>query len=365
MGENSGKIQDADQIKNELSLRADEANGEENYEETLPGHEDEKKEKNALVELKWRFEDAIQGNKALIEFRSRIEDAIQGNSLLGKPDGSQVCQNETLNTIGEPEEIRLWGVPLMPSKSHAGTDMVLLKFLKSENYNVHNAFEKLKKTLIWRREFKADGILEENLGPYFEKVGYHRTVDRKGRPLFYNVYGDLKDNQNKILGSEENCEKFLRWRVQYIEKCIKELNFEPGGADSVVQVMDWKEFHGLHTRELRSAYRKWWTMLEEYYPDIIHGTIIVNVPLWYHVSHSVSSRLTTHKANYKTIFARPGRVTGTLLKFVSPENLPVEYGGLKRTNDDEFSPDNEATEVDLKENATAEIEIPANQVNNT
>ncbi|KAE8685354.1 Structural maintenance of chromosomes protein 1 [Hibiscus syriacus] len=256
MGENSGKIQDADQMKNEFSLRADEANGEENYEGTLPDHEDEKKAENALVELKCRFEDAIQGNKALIEFKSRIEDAIQGNSLLGKPDDSQ----------------------------------------------------KLKKTLIWRREFKADEILEENLGPYFEKVGYQRTADKEGRPLFYNVYGDLKDNQNKILGLEENCEKFLRWRVLYIEKCIKELDFEPGGADSIVQV-------------------------------------IVNVPLWYHVSHSVSSRLTTHKANPKTIFARPGKVTETLLKFVSPESLPVEYGGLKRTNDDEFSLDNEATEA--------------------
>ncbi|GMI69294.1 hypothetical protein like AT1G30690 [Hibiscus trionum] len=325
-----------------MPLRAGEVNGEGKNEETLPDHDDEKQAKTALIELK-----------------RRIEDAIQGNCFLGKPDGSNVCQDETSKAIGKPKEIKLWGVPLMPNEPHAGTDTVLLKFLKSKNYNVHDAFENLKKTLIWRKEFKADEILEERLDPEFEKESYFNTIDKEGRPLFANVYGDLKSEQNKRLNPEEHYEKFLRWRVQYMEKCIKELNFELGGADSMTQVIDWEDFHGLHTREFRSVYRKWWTLLEEHYPEIIRRTIILNIPLWYHVSLSFSSRLITHKMNANTIFARPGKVTETLLKFVSPENLPVEYGGLKRVDDDEFSPEDKATEVNLKAHATEEIKIPA------
>ncbi|KAK8717954.1 hypothetical protein V6N13_045204 [Hibiscus sabdariffa] len=337
-----GYIQEADQMKNEMSVRVGEANGEENKEETLPDHEDEKQAKVALTLLK-----------------RRIEDAIQGNHLLGKPKDSKVCQNEALKAIGELKEIKLWGVPLNPIKSHAGTDIVLLKFLKSKNYDIRNAFEQLKKTLIWRREFKVDEILEERLDPEFENVSYLNIIDKEGHPLFSDVYGGSKDEHSKKFDPEKHYGKFLRWRLKYMEKCMKELSFEPGGVDSMTQVIDWEDIHGLHTKEFRSVYRKWWTLLDENYPEIVRRTIILNIPLWFHVSLSFSSRLITHKMNGKTIFARQGKATETLLKFVSPENLPVEHGGLKRTDDDEFSPEDKATEVNLKAHATEEIKIPA------
>ncbi|MBA0822450.1 hypothetical protein Goarm_019253 [Gossypium armourianum] len=345
MGKSRGKIQDQN-----MELRIHEGNEkehEENYEEPLLDHEDEK-----LIK------------RALIDFKCKVEDAMHGNYLFGIPD-THPCHNQTTKETEQLNEIKLWGVALMPSKPHEGTDTLLLKFLKSKNYVVHEALEKLRKTLAWRKEFKADEILEENLGPEFQKVAYLNTVDKEGRPVFYHVYGDLKDKPMQYLEkmrSEENSDKFLRWRVQQMEKCIKELNFEPGGADSLIQVIDWKDFQGPHTKELRSVYRKCWTLLEEHYPEIIHQYIIVNVPLRYYVSHSFSSRLITHKPSNKIIFARPGKVTETLLRFISPENLLVEYGGLKRINDNEFSSEHKVFELNLKAHASTHIEIPAPEV---
>lgn len=248
-----GKIQDQNM---ELHIHeGNEKEYEESFEEPFLDLEDEK-----LIK------------RALIDFKCKVEDAMHGNCLLGIPS-THPCHNETTNETEQLNEIKLWGVSMMPSKPHEGTDTLLLKFLKSKNYVVHEAFEKLWKTLAWRKEFKADEILEENLGPEFQKVAYLNTIDKEGRPVFYHVYGDLKDKPmeyiEKII-SEENCDKFLRWRVQQMEKCIKELNFEPGGADSLIQVIDWKDFQGPHTKELRSVYRKCWTLLEEHYPEIIH-----------------------------------------------------------------------------------------------
>ncbi|XP_022771273.1 patellin-4-like isoform X2 [Durio zibethinus] len=358
----SGKSQDqnmADEIEKEMSPEVQEANEieygkcsanqephEENSEEPPSFQEDEKK---VAMEMKQRQK------KALIEFRCRVEDAILGNYLLGKAN-NYGCRKESAKAIEQLKEITLWGVPLMPSKRHEGTDIVLLKFLKEKDYKVHEAFEMLRKTLKWRKEFKADEILEESLGPDFEKVAYLNSRDKEGHPLYYNIYGAL----NKLLGSEENCEKFLRLRVQYMEKGIKELNFEPGGTDSVVQIIDLKNSPGPATKELRSVFRKSWMLLQDHYPELIHRNIIINVPLWYYVSHVLSSRLKkTQRTNSKIVFARPGKVPETLLKFISPENLPVEYGGLKRENDNEFFSDGKVSEFKVRANASESLQIPA------
>ena len=277
----SGKIQDqsmANEIENEMTSEGQEANeieygktsaiqaaDEENSEEPPSVQEDEKK---VAMEMKHRQ------NKALIEFRCRVEDAIRGNYLLWKPRNHDF-RKESAKAIEQLKEITLWGVPLMPSKCHEGTDIVLSKFLKAKDFKVHEAFEMLRKTLIWRKEFKADEILEESLGPEFENVAYLNSRDKEGHPLYYNIYGALKDKQMhyKILGSEENSEKFLRWRVQYMEKGIKELNFEPGGADSVVQIIDLKNSPGPATKELRSLCRKSWMLLQDHYPELIHRNV--------------------------------------------------------------------------------------------
>ncbi|XWS46976.1 hypothetical protein CRYUN_Cryun14cG0114300 [Craigia yunnanensis] len=147
----------------------------------------------------------------------------------------------------------------------------------------------------------------------------------------------------KVLRSEENSEKFLRWRVQNMEKGIKELNFEPGGADSVVQIIDLKNSPGPATKELRSLCRKSWMLLQDHYPELIHRNV----------------RLKTQTSNSKIVFARPGKVPETLLKFVSPENLPVEYGGLKRENDNEFFSEDKVSEHKVRANASESIQIPA------
>ncbi|XWS31422.1 hypothetical protein CRYUN_Cryun23aG0074100 [Craigia yunnanensis] len=354
----------ANEIENEMTPEVQEANekefgktfanqelDEENSEEPPSFQEDEKK---VAMEMKPRKK------KALIEFRCRVEDAILGNYLLGKSN-NYVCRKESAKEIEQLKEITLWGVPLMPSKCHVGTDIVLLKFLKAKDYKIHEAFEMLRQTLKWRKEFKADEILEESLVPDFEKVAYLNSRDKEGHPLYYNIYGALKDKQMhyKILGSEDNCERFLRLRVQYMEKGIKELNFEPGGTDSVVQIIDLKNSSGPATKKLCSVFQRYWMLLQDHYPELIHRNIIINVPLWYYVSHVLSSRLKTQRMNNKIVFARPGKVPEILLKYVSPENLPVEYGGLKRENDNEFFSEDKVSEQKVRANASESIQIPA------
>lgn len=49
-------------------------------------------------------------------------------------------------------------------------------------------------------------------------------------------------------------------------------------------------------------------------------------------------------------------------RYATAENLLVEYGGLKRENDTEFSTDDKVLEVNIRPGTTEVIQIPANEV---
>lgn len=203
--------------------------------------------------------------KALIDLRRRVEEAVLGNYIVGK---SESDGNETQENL---HDISLWGVPLLPSKGHQGTDIILLKFLKARDFKVGEAFKMLRRTLLWRREFKTEGILEENFGPHLENVFYIKGADKEGHPLCYNVCGAFKDREfwKKTFGSEDKCEEFIRWRVQSMERVIQKLSFTAGGVDSMVQIMDLKNSPRPSTKELRLVTKKAVSVLQDNYPELI------------------------------------------------------------------------------------------------
>lgn len=49
-------------------------------------------------------------------------------------------------------------------------------------------------------------------------------------------------------------------------------------------------------------------------------------------------------------------------RYIAAESLPIQYGGLNRENDEEFSPLDGASELKIKGNSTAYIEFPVSEV---
>lgn len=303
----------------------------------------------------------LRKKKALLEFRCKVEDAILDKFILEKP----ISGDEIEKKREELREITLWGIPLLPSKGHEGTDTVLLKFLKAKEFKVQEAFDMLRKTLTWRKEYKTDAILEEklHLDLDLENVLFMNGVDKQGHPLDFAIYGAFKDKglYRRVLGTEADRENFLRWRVQYMEKIMKKLTFKAGGADSILQITDFKNSPGPEMKELRSVVRKVFCLLSANYPEIIHKNILINVPFWYYTSHLVASKFMSPRLKSKFIVARGSKVTRTLLKYISAENLPVEYGGLRRENDVEFSSEDNASELIVRANSSACIRIPVSE----
>ncbi|KAI8557158.1 hypothetical protein RHMOL_Rhmol05G0314400 [Rhododendron molle] len=228
----------------------------------------------------------------------------------------QSLQTSTTNTPS------VWGIPLLNDDEKS--DVILLKFLRARDFRVQDSLQMLLKCLQWRSDFGADGILDEELG--FKEiegvVAYMQGYDREGHPVCYNDYGVFKDKDlyERVFGDEEKLGKFLRWRVQVLERGIKMLHFKPGGVNSIIQ-------------------------------------IFINVPWYFSVLYSMFSPFLTQRTKSKFVISKEGNVAETLYKYIRPEDIPVHYGGLSRPSDLQNGPPKPASEFTVKGGEKVNIQI--------
>ncbi|XP_038696925.1 LOW QUALITY PROTEIN: patellin-6-like [Tripterygium wilfordii] len=253
---------------------------------------------------------------------------------------------EKLAASSEPTECSMWGIPLLNGDEKA--DVILLKFLRARDFRVLDSYNMLVKCLGWRKEFGADCVVEEDLG--FKElegvVAYMHGYDKEGHPICYNAYGVFRDKEmyERIFGDEEKLKKFLRWRVKVLERGIKLLHFKPGGINSIIQVTDLKD---MPKRELRVASNHILSLFQDNYPEMVARKIFINVPWYFSVIYSMFSPFLTQRTKSKFVISREGNVTETLYKFIRPEDVPVQYGGLSRTSDLENGPPKPASESEF------------------
>ncbi|KAM0071359.1 putative CRAL-TRIO lipid binding domain, GOLD domain, CRAL/TRIO domain, CRAL/TRIO domain superfamily [Helianthus debilis subsp. tardiflorus] len=307
---------------------------EEREPETLLGTELKKKKKKALNDL-----------------RTRLEDSLINYTLIGEKYKS----NDHLR------DIELWGVPLLPSRGQDRTDMILKKFLKAKDYNAQNALEMIGKTVMWREDFNVDKVFDEMFGPDLDNIGYIEGRDKAGHPLCYQMFEAFKDKDmlRNRLGSKDSCEQFLRWRIKLMERCVRKLDFKHDGADSVIQIIDVKNIPRQFLNEIFQGSKKYFSILQENYPGLIYRFVIVNVPMWFFAFYTLNMRLMTRK--YKVMYVKPSAITETLLKFIEPEHLLAQYGGVGRIGG-EFTPNDKVLEKKIKGYTTENIEIATSEV---
>ncbi|XP_077214222.1 patellin-6-like [Tasmannia lanceolata] len=250
----------------------------------------------------------------------------------------------------------MWGIQLLSGDETA--DVVLLKFLRARDFRVSDSLTMLQKCLSWRKDFGAETVMEEDLG--FKElegvVAYMHGYDREAHPVCYNAYGMFKEKEmyERIFGDEEKLKKFLRWRVQVLERGINLLHFKPGGVNSIIQVTDLKD---MPKRELRVASNQILSLFQDNYPEMVARKVFINVPWYFSMLYSMFSPFLTQRTKSKFVIAREGNVAETLFKFIRPENVPVQYGGLSRAEDLQTGPPKPASEFTVKGGEKVNLEI--------
>ncbi|KAK7339979.1 hypothetical protein VNO77_20669 [Canavalia gladiata] len=250
----------------------------------------------------------------------------------------------------------MWGIPLLNGDDQA--DVLLLKFLRARDFRVNDALNMLLKCLVWRQEFGADNVVDQDLG--FKElegvVAYTHGYDREGHPVCYNAYGVFKDKDmyERVFGDEHKLNKFLRWRVQVLERGIRLLHFKPGGVNSLIQVTDLKD---MPKRELRVASNHILSLFQDNYPEMVARKIFINVPWYFSMLYSIFSPFLTQRTKSKFVISKEGNAAETLYKFIRPEDIPVRYGGLSRPSDLRNGSPKPASEFTLKGGEKVNIQI--------
>ncbi|KAI3807065.1 hypothetical protein L1987_22986 [Smallanthus sonchifolius] len=259
-----------------------------------------------------------------------------------------------------PEEVSIWGIPLLADER---SDVVLLKFLRARDFKVKDAFTMLKNVVTWRKEFGIDSLLDEDLGTEQEKVVYMHGVDKEGHPVCYNAYGEYQNKElyNETFSTEEKRAKYLRWRIQFLEKSIRKLDFNPDGICTILQVIDFKNSPGPFKWELRQATNQALQLFQDNYPEFVAKQVFINVPFLYLTFYKVINTFFTPRTKSKFVFAGPSKTTETLFKYIAPELVPVQYGGLSREGEQEFTASDSVTEEIIKPATKHTIDFPVTE----
>ncbi|CAI9114999.1 OLC1v1015831C1 [Oldenlandia corymbosa var. corymbosa] len=265
----------------------------------------------------------------------------------------------------EPEEVSLWGIPLLADER---SDVILLKFLRARDFKVKDAFAMLKSVVAWRKEFGIDELVEEEgIGSGLEKVVYMHGVDKEGHPVCYNAYGEFQDKEvyQIAFADAEKRSKFLRWRIQFLENSIRKLDFTPDGVNTIVQVNDFQNSPGLFLfkKDFRQATNQALQLLQDNYPEFVAKQVFINVPWWYVAYNRVISPFLTQRTKSKFVFVGPSKTAETLFKYIAPEQVPVQYGGLSR-DEGEFTVSEPVTEETIKPSSKQVVEFPVTEVIN-
>jgi hypothetical protein len=222
--------------------------------------------------------------------------------------------------------INLWGVPIDPSNpvGDARVSVILIKFLRARDLNVENATNAMIATLKWREEFKMDELVADtDLRDSFSTVGYVFGKDKEGRPVTYNVYGG-----QDIAAVFADVPKFLRWRIQLMERGIALIDFV--NVDSMVQVHDHTGVSlRSHDANAKSAASQATKIFQDYYPEFLYKKFYVGVPgylTWiFWLFKPLLSAKTLAKLN--VVGSGPATIGAALLPVIDATQLHKKYGG--------------------------------------
>ncbi|KFK41635.1 hypothetical protein AALP_AA2G153200 [Arabis alpina] len=317
----------------------------------------------APVETKPEEKEAVTTEKATAaeEDGTKTVEAIEESIVSVSPPETTVTPvvEETAVVVeAEPEEVSIYGVPLLQDER---SDVILFKFLRARDFKVKEALTMLKNTVQWRKENKIDELVEAETGEEaseFEKMVFVHGVDKEGHVVIYSSYGEF---QNKELFSDkEKLNKFLNWRIQLQEKCVRALDFSsPDAKSSFVFVSDFRNAPGLGKRALWQFIRRAVKQFEDNYPEFATRELFINVPWWYIPYYKTfGSIITSPRTRSKMVLAGPSKSADTIFKYIAPEEVPVKYGGLSK--DTPLATDS-ITEAIVKPAAKHTIELPASE----
>lgn len=243
-----------------------------------------------------------------------------------------------LGTLNPLQESRLVQLRKWVSEAHKGkipSDSTMLRFLRAREFNVEKAREMLCQSLVWRKKYQVDRLLNTYEMPQVAKDffpgGWHH-YDKDGRPLYILKVGqmDVKGHLRSI--GEEG---MLKLTMHICEEGLKRTEEQtlrigrPIGTWSCLL-----DLEGLNMRHLWrpgiKALLRIIEIVEANYPETLGRVLVVRAPRMFPILWTIVSTFIDEKTRQKFLLFGINDINSTdsgLLNYVDEEFLPEFLGG--------------------------------------
>merc|ERR1719265_143842 len=202
--------------------------------------------------------------------------------------------------------------------------MVVLKFLRAEEFDVEKAYPRITSTLVWRCQCCVETLRDAELPEQFQGHDFFSGTDVDGRPVMINRFGNM--DLPAVFG---DCEQFVRYRVKCMEQAISRLTFRKGAAEDLCQIHDYSGVSLKQEPYVKGAVKVVTKVFGEHYPEFKGKTIFVNFPRVF--AASFKAFVTVIPARTLRKFMILGHNDHwALFQLVHPDSMPVALGGVYR-----------------------------------
>ncbi|GMF17339.1 unnamed protein product [Phytophthora lilii] len=207
------------------------------------------------------------------------------------------------------------------------------RFLAGCEGDVEEAKERYAATKKWRKENDVDTILLRPSHVFTDMkecfTHFLHKKDRLGHPISFEFLGGQRKALHDFTARGVTEDEAIMHHVRMMEFMWNVIDPRPFPEGNMLKIYDIK---GISMADMSSDVvnytKKWGEVIATYNPERVYQVFIINPPAWFNLIWKLVSPLVNPKTRERIHVLRGQKdITKALLEFVSPENLPKEYGG--------------------------------------
>ena len=218
------------------------------------------------------------------------------------------------------------------------SDILVFRLLKSSNFNLKNAQQKLINYIKFSLDFHIFDIKLQDF-PNLDKIklfyphNFHKTTFT-GEPIFIQILGELKINEiNKIL-NEPLLTKYIVYKLQELEKiifpkCSEKYKIKIDKVFCIIDLLGLTT--SLMSKKIYYFIKKQIDIVTNYFPGILCSLYFINTSLIFRTFWTGWKYLYDYRTRNR-IKLLGFQYKDELLKKISEKNLPKFFGGLCNCN---------------------------------
>ncbi|XP_036209684.1 SEC14-like protein 4 isoform X1 [Myotis myotis] len=235
-------------------------------------------------------------------------------------------------------------LPTMPKAD----DHFLLRWLRAQNFDLKKSEDMLRKHLEFRKQQDLDNILTWQPSEVIQRYdsGGLCGYDYEGCPVWFDIIGSL-DPKGLLLSASK--QELIRKRIKVCERLLQECELQSQKLgrkiETVLMVFDleglglqhlWKPAVEVYQQVRQECWSvastrlfltsQFFASMEANYPETVKNILIVRAPKLFPVAFNLVKSFITEETRRKIVILG-GNWKQELPKFISPDQLPVEFGG--------------------------------------